>query len=481
MKSKIFNPFLLALTVLLTLGLAGSAQQKKPAKPVKPAAPVVADADSDDDEGDYAATGTKEYQEKMNELKAKMHDLQAKMNSLNKQHFNKAMKGQMKTLGKTFKHFDNNFSYNFDSLKTFSYRFNDSMVNFAFKLDKLAPMIAYGFKDFDNSFNFSYDTDNGDGDSNAKSQDVVEKTKTYSKTYSVDANDVINIDNKFGKITVNTWAKNEVKVDVAIKVGTNNGDKAQKMLDNVVIRDSKDGNGVYFKTEISSGDNNGSWSNIFGGGSSNSTRNIEINYTVYMPAKNPLTISNKYGATDLPDLGGKLIITNSFGSLAAKVLSNPGNQIKVKYGNANIGSLNGSDLDVAFGSLDLGDCDKLNAKLSYSSAKIGKIKTSGNINVKFGGGVSIAELDRNMKNLAVNSSYSSIKLGMADEPNADFDVTVKYGSFNYGDHPVNITNKTPGDNERGYNPTKTYKGHIGKTGADKIITINSSFGSVKFD
>jgi hypothetical protein len=477
MKSKIFNRFLLALTVLLTIGLVGSAQQKKPVKQAKPVAPKVAASDDDDNDDDSGADA-KDYQLKMKELQTKMHDLQAKMNSLNKQRFNKNMKTQMKTLSKTFKHFDKNFSYSFDSLKNFSYRFNDSMVNFAFKFDKLAPIIAYGFKDFDNNFNFSYDTDGNDAGNSSKSQDLVEKNKTYSKTYTVDANDVINIDNKFGKITVNTWAKNEVKVDVAIKVGTSNGDKAQKMLDNVVIRDSKDGNGVYFKTEIGSGDNSGSWSNIFGGGSS-STRSIEINYTVYMPAKNPLTISNKYGATDLPDLGGKLIITNSYGSLLAKTLSSPGSQIKVKYGNAKIGFLNGGDLDVAFGSLDLGDCDKLNAKLSYSSAKIGKIKTSGNINVKFGGGVSIGELDKNMKNLAVNSSYSSIKLGMTDEPNADFDVTVRYGSFNYGDHAVNISNKTPGDDDRG--TTKTYKGHIGKNGSDKTITINSNFGSVKFD
>jgi len=479
MKSKIFKPFLFTLMVLLTVGNIGFAQQK-PAKPAKPAKPTMAPkaAQTADDDDDDSGMDSKDYQQKMKDLQAKMHDLQVKMNSLNKQKFNKTMKQNMKHFSKSFKGYDKTFK--FDSLKGFAYKFNDSMLNFAYKFDThIAPMIAFGFKDFDKNFNFNYNID-GDDDTKVQTGDEVVKTKSYSKSYSVDGNDVVNIDNKFGKITVNTWAKNEVKVDVQIKVTTNDADKAQKMLDNVNIQDSKDGNGVYFKTSInSSNDNNGSWGGLFRSG--NSVRSMEINYTVYMPAKNPLTISNKYGATDLPDLGGKLIISNSYGSLVAKALSNTSNQIRVKYGNATIGNLTGSNLDVAYGSLSLGDCDKLTANLSYSSAKIGRIKTSGTINVKFGGGISIEDVDKNLKDLSVRSSYSSIKLGLGDNQSADFDVTVRYGSFNYGNHDVSLTSKSPADGERGFNPTKNYKGHFGKGGTDKTITINSTFGSVNFD
>ncbi|HEY9196648.1 MAG TPA: hypothetical protein VIM77_10295, partial [Mucilaginibacter sp.] len=449
------------------------------AKPAAPAvAPKAASSDNDDDDDD-ADLDSKDYNLKMKDLQIKMHDLQVKMNALNKQKFHHTMKMNMKNFNKSFKGFSKTFKY--DSLKGFTYKFNDSLLNLAysFKTD-IAPLIAYGFKDFDKNFNFSYDSDD-DNDVKTQTGDEVSKTKSYSKSYNVDANDVINIDNKFGRITVNTWAKNEVKVDVQIKVTTNSDEKAQKLLDNVSIKDGKDGDGVSFKTTISSdNDNNSSWGSLFKGGR-NQVRSIEVNYTVYMPAKNPLTISNKYGATDLPDLSGRLIINNSFGSLVAKSLSHAGNQIRVKYGNATIGNLTASDLDVAYGSLSLADCENLKANLSYSSAKIGRIKTSGNINVKFGGGVSIEDVDKNLKDLSVRSSYSSIKLGLGDEQGADFDVTVRYGSFNYGNRNVNFINKTPADGERGFNPTKTYKGHFGKGGSDKTITINSTFGSVNFD
>lgn len=468
MKPKIFKPSLLALAIVLAISTASFAQEVPAAPPAPPMPPVqlkLAPLQS-------MPSLQKDFHLKMKDMQLKMKDMQLKMSKLKMPKFNYQMK--MKNFDKQFK-LMNQKMLKLDSLKSFTYKFNDSVTNFVYNLSDIGPQIAYGFKDFDT--NFSYN--NTDNDEN--SDDGVEKIKNYSKSYPVDANDVINLDNRFGRIIVNTWTKNEVKVDVQIKVAANDDDKAQKLLDNVNIRDSKDGSGVTFKTNINTNnnDNDNSWS-LFGS-KHNNVRKIEINYTVYMPSKNPLNISNKYGSTNLPDLEGKLNINNSYGSLVAKALSNPGNQITVKYGSATIGTLNGSDLDVAYGSLNLGECNKLNADISYGSAKIGRITTSGNINVKFSGALNISDVDKNVKNLAVNASYSSVKLGISNDQNADFDVTVKYGSFNYGGHDIDITSKTPADGERGYNPTKNYKGHLGKGGTDKTITINTSYGSVSFD
>lgn len=486
MKLKIFSPALLTLIGLLTISTANFAQVSPapPAAPAKPKLPPTPPPAAELNGGDWMpATDSKEYQQKMKELNTKMRELQKEMSNLRVQQ-QKQLHLKMQNMLKlnkqlAFKFKDSMKFKSFDSLK-FKMKFKEfDTMKFAEKFEKLSPNISFGFKNFDQNFSYSFDGDDS-YEKQVQNGDIVEKTKSYSKSYNVDGNDVINIDNKFGKITVITWAKSEVKVDVQIKVGANDEDKAQKLLDNVTIKDSKDGSGVSFRTSISQNDDdNGSWGNLFG--KKNSVRKMEINYTVYMPAKNPLTITNKYGSTELPDLSGKLNINNSYGSLNAKALSNPACQIRVRYGSATIGTLTGSDLDVAYGNLNLGDCDKLNADVSYGSAKIGRITTSGNINVKFSGALNIGEVDKNVKNLSVNSSYSSVKLGVSDGQNADFDITVHYGSFNYGGHDVNITSKTPADGERGFNPTKTYKGHLGKGGSDKTITISTSYGSVSFD
>lgn len=488
MKPKIFSPALLILIGLLTISTVNFAQVS-PAVPPAPAMPKLpptpppaAELNGDDW---TPATNSKEYQQKMKELNVKMRELQKEMSKLRVQQQKQIHLKLQNTLKLNkqlaFKFKDSTRFKGFDSLK-FKMKFKDfDSMKFADRFEKLSPNINFGFKNFDQNFSYSNDGDDS-YEKQVQNGDIVEKTKSYSKSYNVDGNDVINIDNKYGKVTVLTWAKSEVKVDVQIVVGANDEDKVQKMLDAVSIRDSKDGTGVSFKTSINQGDGDndgGIWGSLFG--KKNAFRKMEINYTVYMPARNPLIINNKYGNTELPDLSGKLNISNSYGSLRAKALTNPGSQIRVRYGSATIETLTGSDLDVAYGSLNLGDCDKLNADVSYGSAKIGRITTSGNINVKFSGALNISEVDKNVKNLSVNSSYSSVKLGVSDGQNADFDITVHYGSFNYGSHDVNITSKTPADGERGFNPTKTYKGHLGKGGGDKTITISTSYGSVSFD
>jgi len=333
-------------------------------------------------------------------------------------------------------------------------------------LDGLTPAIATGFKA------------RGDGASysNGVNSDDNQLIKNYSKTYSVDANDGLSIDNRYGSVVVNTWAKSEIKVDVQIKVSSSSDSETQKILDNVTISDDKTGNTVSFKTNI--GQPNNSWISWMSGG--HSGRRIEINYTVYMPAKNDLTIDNRYGSISLPDLQGKVTINCAYGSFGAKTLSNE-STIRVKYGSANIEGLGSSTLEVGYGSLDIGSVDKLTADVSYSGANIGKLKTSGAINMRYGGGLKITDLQKTVKNLAVRCSYSSVDVGLSGDENADFDVTVHYGGFDYNDHNVTVTAKSPADTDKGVHFTKNYKGNIGKGDPEKTIAISSSYGSVKFE
>jgi hypothetical protein len=306
-----------------------------------------------------------------------------------------------------------------------------------------------------------------------------EKVKTYSKSYSFDANDKLVISNKYGSVVVNTWNKNEVKVDVQIKGIAKDDETAQKLIDAISISDSKIGNMVLFKTNFGSSSGNNSIWDLFN--NQNDRHKAEVNYTIYMPSKNALAIDNRYGATQLPDFDGKVEINSAYGSFSAKALSHAGNEIKVKYGSASIESLGSGAVDVGYGSLDLGSVDKLNADISYSSVRIGKIRNSASIDAHYAGGIQIDELDKNFTNLSVNTSYSSIKVNLNNATNADFDVTVHYSGFDYSGVPVEITQKDPPDSARGFHSTQNYKGHIGKGDGGRMISIHSTYGGVKFE
>ena len=452
MKLKIFNPKLLLLCAILATAQGSFAQNNK-------------------------TQDEKEFDQQMQKLQAQMRDLQKQMSKLQTEKLKEKsveLKKMAKELSTQVRVYTNDYDVSGLSkglgVTVDPKLFTSPRVN----LESLKGL---------NNLNLNFNTsDDKKLQEQIKSGDVVEKVKNYSKSYSVDGNDKLVINNTYGKVTVNTWAKNEFKVDVQIKAYANEEEDAQKMLDNISITDSKENSVISFKTNIERTQNNNGnnfWGTWFSNGKSN-TRKSEINYIIYMPTKSQLQISNRYGATILPDLQGKLIIDNSYGSLTGKNLSNPANEIKVRYGSANIENLGSSNLTVSYGSLNLGEADKLNADVSYSSAKIGKLTTSATINVRYSGGLQIADVDKNMRNLSVNSSYSTVKLGLPENENADIDVTVRYGSFNYGSRSVSLVNQGQ-DDDRHYTSTKVYKGKLGKGDSNKVITIKSNYGSVRFD
>ena len=74
---------------------------------------------------------------------------------------------------------------------------------------------------------------------------LVEKRKTYSKSYTVGSNEKISLDNSFGEMKLSTWDKNEVKVDITIVAKAATEGKAQEILNKIRIEDGKNSSGTY--------------------------------------------------------------------------------------------------------------------------------------------------------------------------------------------------------------------------------------------
>ena len=348
---------------------------------------------------------------------------------------------------------------------------NEGLKDLNSNLSTLGPEIAGLVSDIKVNIN------DDNLDEKAQRGDISEKVKNYSKSYPMDANDRLNISNQFGKVIVSTWSKSEVQVDVQIKSYSDDDRTAQKMIDNIDISDNKSGDQVSFTTNFGHGSGNSIW-DLFN--VQNNHHKVEVNYTIHMPAKNALSIRNKYGSTEIPDMDGRVSIDCSYGSFASGSLMGADNQINVRYGSAKIENLTSADVNVSYGSLDMGNVSSLNAGLHYSSARIGKIKNSASINGHYAGGIKIEGLDKDFKSFSYSSSYSNLTVGIDNGTNANFDVTVRYGGFDYGGVPVEITEKTPSDDSKGWKPTKNFKGHIGKGGGG-TINISTSYGGVKFE
>ena len=99
------------------------------------------------------------------------------------------------------------------------------------------------------------------------------KKKEINKSFNVGKNDILQVDNRYGNITVTHWSKSEVSIRVVIEAKARNDEKAQAIIDRVNIRMEKMGNTVSAVTSLRSQNGNGG-----------SNESFTINYYVNMPS-----------------------------------------------------------------------------------------------------------------------------------------------------------------------------------------------------
>lgn len=275
-----------------------------------------------------------------------------------------------------------------------------------------------------------------------------EKKKAYSKSYSLSPTDKIVLSNRFGEMKLVTWAKNEVQVDVAITVKSDDEARAQRRLDLISIEDEKSGSTVSFRTEM------GKEEKQEKGEKKSYNESMEINYTVHLPAGSPLQAKNEFGAMTIPDYTGPATLESKFGSLTAGRITNA-NTIKVEFGKADIAQMNNGNLEI-----------------SFSSGNVAKL--AGNVTTKFNhcNAVKLA-VDNDVQVLDVKNSYSSVYLDLNRSLSANYQIATSFGNF------INKTGfaiKEEGEGNRGPNFGSKYAGSSG-SGAAKI-NISTSFGDV---
>jgi hypothetical protein len=288
-----------------------------------------------------------------------------------------------------------------------------------------------------------------------------EKRKTFEKTYKVNKSDVLNIENKFGRVHVNTWDRNEIQVKVEIITRAGSDKAAQDLLNKINIAESRSGNTIVVKTDMASMRNHGG------------NRSFEINYTVNMPDANALTVKNSFGDVYLAALKGKVDVNVSYGSLKSDRLSNPSNSVKIAYGSGNCGYINGGNVDVAYSSLSLDGTSSLQGSSKFSDFNIGSLTESLDLNLKYGS-LKVDNISKNISKINLASGFSPISLHFDNNSTFDFDVNVQFGNFNVDKSLVNYTSL-----ERGHTSAE-YKGKFGTSSTKGSVNIISKYGDVKF-
>lgn len=274
-----------------------------------------------------------------------------------------------------------------------------------------------------------------------------EKKKSFSKSYSVTSKDKLNLSNQFGSMNLVTWDKNEIQVDVAITAKSNDENRAQEIMDRISIEENKTGEGVSVKTKFSDKQE------IWNGKKNHQEESMRIDYTVHVPASNPLQAENQFGDMTIGDYKGEATLTSKFGSLTTGHISNAKN-ISVEFGKANIGRIDGGKVSVKFSK---GSIAKLSGNVDANFEFCDKIKVN---------------VDNDIKDLSIRNSYSTLYLDLNKNLSATYDIKTSFGDVT---NKSSFTINNEGD-EDSYTSKHRYKGTSG-SGAAKM-KVSSDFGKV---
>lgn len=281
------------------------------------------------------------------------------------------------------------------------------------------------------------------------------KTKVINRSYTVTAEDKLQIDNSFGDVTVNTWDKPQITVDIEIGARASTEEKVQDILDQIEVKEDKSDHLISFHTHVGEIHSHGNSRHDDGG----DNRTFFIDYVIHMPAGNPLDLHNDFGRTEVPDFKGLINLTSKYGSLTAGNLANVGN------------------IDVEFGKATLGDITNGKIVLQYDgNTRIGTICGNVRIVSEFSNRIQL-NVGECLTDLSVSESYSGVRMVVDKKLSAQITIHTNFGEF-HNESEFTIKEKHEGDEENmGPKFDRDYSGTMGDGKAQ--IKVKSEFGSLR--
>ncbi len=331
-----------------------------------------------------------------------------------------------------------------------------------------------------------------------------EVTKQFHKEFNSIPGTTLDLSNKYGDITIQSWNQDQIVVDVKITVEMPDKQRAEKLLNYIEIQFSEAEKLVSAKTIFDDKFNFSGW----GAGS----RRFSVVYNVKMPAGNNLKLSNRYGDTDIDELNGLVDLDIKYGNLVAGKLTRenekPLSRLTISYGKASIEEAGWLDiivryspvvkisksqallLDSKYSKIQLGETSSLVGDSKYDNVRIESISNlvleNGYAEVNIGsltnkldfkgsyGSLTIESIPAGFESINVETRYTGIRLGIEETASYRLDAKVSYGglkinegNFKYQKRIVeNNSNETTGIIGKEENPAS-------------VVNIESSYGSVK--
>ena len=248
----------------------------------------------------------------------------------------------------------------------------------------------------------------------------VNVSKQVTETFSMTNAGELHLENKYGNINLFGWDENEVSVVIDIMVNHKKKDNAEDLLNRIrpVLKDGD--NYVSINYEISE-KSSSFFSNLFEKANpfDFDRSNVQIDYTIYLPAQAEIDVTNKFGDVLIEGWTGKLKANVEHGDFwinedLAKA------DIEVGYGKLRTKSINYASIALKNGALNMETSKNLRLNSSGSDITIDEVTSleiySNRDEIEFG---------------VIGSMYGNLKFTniMVNRLDMDIDLTMKIADF----------------------------------------------------
>lgn len=328
------------------------------------------------------------------------------------------------------------------------------------------------------------------------------REKTIKKEFSVQADALLKVTNSYGNLNISSWNENRVVIEVTVKTSGSNPDRVQEKLDEISVEFDGSPSMVSAVTNFNANKRGWGWN----WGRRNNV-NMQINYTIKVPVKNNVHLSNDYGNITLDRIDGHAKISCDYGRLEIGELRGRNNQLKfdytskshfgyinsasitadysgftvdkagnldltADYTNATIGELENLTYTNDYGALEVSDVKNVQGRGDYITVKLGNVHGNVDINADYGS-LDIDRMAENGGNLNLQTEYTGVKIGYAPEYYFKFEISTEYADVKGKDaFEVNISREKTSE--------RYYQGFHGQEQSGNLVYISSRYGSISF-
>lgn len=330
---------------------------------------------------------------------------------------------------------------------------------------------------------------------NANADEWTEKV-VVDKKFEINKNAKLIVDHEFGNIRCKNWDKNSISVKVTVRAKTTDAQKAEKIINNVIVDLSGSKDKVVLECEL----------NQKKIGNKNISVNIDVE--IFMPRSISLELEHMFGTAHIESVSGPAKISCEYGSIEIESLDNTENDLEIMFAEAQIKNINNGNLEIGYSQLEIQKSNTLSVESEYSDLSIDNVKsisleldggnvTIGHVNkldiessfssleiIDFTGSLTakieygslnIKSIDKDFSLIEIENSFGAINFNFSEGSAFSFNVEGEFLSFDYPKKHAKILHK----NENNF--TTTVKGVIGKsTDPKSSILIESEYGVVNF-